>query len=138
MDGALPDASFVSVAAHELGHIAGYCREDEATLIGYVSGLRASDPLARYACALRAYVDLLPVKGKKEAFEALPEMARNDLKKTQEVARKYRNPLVSKLSWTVYNQYLKTQGVEEGVKNYDRGILLFAGAWRKGLTGLPQ
>lgn len=138
VDGALPDATFVSVAAHELGHVAGFCREDEATLIGLVSGLRANDPLARYACALSAYVALLPAKGTKEAFNALPEMARNDLKKAQEISRRYRNPLVTKLSWKVYNKYLQSQGIKEGVKNYDRGILLFAGAWRKGLTALPK
>lgn len=138
VDGALPDASFVSVAAHELGHIAGCCSEDEATLFGFVSGLRAKDPLARYACALDAYMDLVPGKDRKEALEALPGLAREDLKKAQETYARYRVQWFSKASWKVYNKYLQAQGIKEGVQNYSRGITLFTYAWRKGLTALPK
>ena len=138
VDGALPSAAFVSVSAHELGHIAGCCSEDEATLIGFVAGLRAEDPLARYACALDAYMDLVPRDGRKEAMEALPELAREDLKKAHEAHARYRVQWFSKASWKIYNRYLQAQGIKEGVQNYGRGITLFTYAWRKGLTSLPK
>ncbi len=139
VDGGLPDTAFVYVAAHELGHIAGMCKEDEATLIGYVAGLRAADPFARYACALDAYVDLanqLKKEERKAAFDALPEGAREDLKKASEAHKKYRIDWFSRVSWRVYDKYLQSQGIKEGRKNYSRGITLFTYAWRKGLVTL--
>ncbi|HPO15228.1 MAG TPA: DUF3810 family protein [Candidatus Hydrogenedentes bacterium] len=139
VDGGLPDAAFVHVAAHELGHIAGFCKEDEATLIGFVAGLRAGDPFARYACALDAYMDLARQLKKDEyktAIEALPETAREDLKKANDAYKKYRITWFSQISWRVYDKYLQSQGIKEGRKNYSRGITLFTYVWRKGLVTL--
>lgn len=141
VDGGLPDTAFVFVSAHELGHIAGFCKEDEATMIGYVAGLRADDAYARYACALDAYVDLaaqLPTDEWKAARNLLPEAARDDLKKAAEAHEKYRIRWFSRISWRVYNKYLQAQGIKEGTKNYSRGITLFTYAWRKGLVNLPK
>jgi hypothetical protein len=141
VDGALPPAAFVQVAAHELSHIAGINSEAEANLAGYAAGLRADDAFARYAAALDAYTDLarqLPREAMKSAMERLPEQARSDLRAAAEAAMKYRIQWFRKWSWRAYNQYLKSQGIEEGVKNYSRGITLFAWCWRKGLIDLPE
>ena len=141
VDRGLPDTAYVSVGAHELGHIAGFCYEAEATLIGYVAGQRADDPYARYATALDAYMDLanqLPKDDRKKAMDLLPETAREDLKKAAEAHQKYRIQWFSRYSWKVYNKYLQAQGIKEGTKNYSRGITLFTYAWRKGLVNLPD
>lgn len=138
VDGGLPDTAFVYVAAHELGHVAGMCVEAEATLIGFVAGLRASDPFARYAVALDIYRDLYKSLRSSEeikaANEALPEVAREDIVAINEAVRQYRIDWVRNANRKVYTQYLKSQGVSEGMKNYDKGISLFAYAWRKGLV----
>ena len=137
VDKALPDTEFVSSAAHELGHIAGFCAEDEATFVGYISGMQADDKFARYACALNAYMDLIArLKGEnfKKALGALPELARQDLANTDEAYRKYHLAWFSGLTWRAYDRYLYTQGISEGVRNYSRGIMLLVGAWRKGLV----
>ncbi len=135
VDGGLPDTAFVSTGAHELGHIAGMCTEAEATLIGFVSGVRAADPYARYAVALDMYMDLvrqLPGDAMKSAMERLPEIAREDLKKAREAAARYRIEWLQKASWRAYDKYLQAQGIKEGVKNYGRGISLFLFLWRDG------
>lgn len=135
VDGALPDTAFVATGAHELGHIAGMCAEDEATLIGFVAGLRADDAYARYAVAVDIYVDLareLTGDARKAAFDALPEVAREDLKKAREASERYRIQWFQKASWRAYNTYLQSQGIAEGVKNYARGISLFVYLWRDG------
>jgi hypothetical protein len=139
VDGGLPDAAFVFTAAHELGHIAGFCAEDEATFIGYIAGLQAGDRFARYACALEAFADLISRLNGTEArsaLNALPDLARRDLVLSDEAYRKYRIELFSRFGWRAYNKYLQAQGIQEGVKNYSRGILLLSYGWRKGLVKL--
>ena len=141
VDGGLPDAAFVSCAAHEIGHIAGICSEAEANLISYVAGLRADDAFARYAVALRLYTSFarqLKSEQRKAAMEALPEEALEDLRKASEASAKYRFEWLSERSWKVYNKYLQSQGIKEGVKNYARGTALFVFAWRKGLVEIHE
>lgn len=136
VDSALPDATFVSTAAHELGHIAGFCAEDEATFIGHVAGLLADDRFARYACALSAYMDLIGrLKGDefKAAFEVLPPQAKRDLEEARDVYHRYRIDWFGKLTFLLYDRYLKVQGIQDGVQNYSRGIDLLESAWRKGM-----
>lgn len=137
VDGGLPDTAFVQTAAHELGHVAGINVEAEATLIGFVAGLRAQDAYARYAVALDVYMDLaaqLPSADFKAAVELLPKEAQDDLKAAREAAAHYRIDWYRKISWNMYDKYLQSQGIKEGRKNYSRGITLFTYAWRKGLV----
>jgi hypothetical protein len=139
VDRGLPDAAFVFTAAHELGHVAGFCAEDEATFLGYIAGLQAGDRFARYACALEAYADLISRLNGTEArsaLNALPDLARRDLVRSEEAYRKYRIELFSRIGWRAYNKYLQMQGIQEGVKNYSQGILLLSYSWRKGLLKL--
>lgn len=141
VDGALPDTAFVWTGAHELGHIAGLCGEAEATLLGYAAGLRAKDQYARYAVALNLYIDLcdqLASDARKAAFALLPEVARDDLQAAQEACDHYRIDWFRRVSWRLYNTYLQTQGIAEGVKDYSRGVALFTFAWRKGLVEFPK
>ena len=136
VDAGLPDTASVYSAAHELGHIAGFCGEDEASFVGYVAGLHSEDAFARYACALNAYVDLISRLGdskSREAFAVLPEAARQDLKGISEAYRRYHINWFSRLSRRTYNRYLQVQGIKEGIQNYSHGITLLAYAWRKGM-----
>jgi len=137
VDKGLPDTALVYSAAHELGHIAGFCPEDEASFIGWVAGLQAEDKFARYASALSAYSDLMDQLRSdefKKAFAALPESAKEDLRKADEAYRKYRIAWFSRISWRAYNRYLQSQGVHEGVQNYSHGITLLVYASRKGMA----
>ncbi len=137
VDGGLPDTVFVAVAAHELSHIAGICSEAEANLFGYVSGLRADNPYARYAVALDLYRDFARQLNRDEykaAMDLLPKEALDDLLKAQEAAEKYRIKWLREVSWKFYNRYLQSRGIKDGVKNYARGVSLFTFAWRKGLV----
>lgn len=139
-DGAYDDIRFIQVAAHELAHVAGYNRESEATLIGYLAGLRADNALGRYAVALGIYMDLIGrIRNKdayKAAWEALPERAREDVRIGREIGERYRIKIrfLQQAGYHVYDTYLKSQGIEDGMANYSVGLRLFAGAWRAGLA----
>ncbi|MFA7692446.1 MAG: DUF3810 domain-containing protein [Candidatus Hydrogenedentes bacterium] len=141
VDGGLPDTWFVSVGAHELGHIAGVCDEGETNLISYIAGLQADHPYARYAVALTVYVSVanqLTAEERKEAIARLPEQARADIQAAHEAGQKYRIDWFQKWSWRAYNHYLKSQGVREGVRSYGRGTQLLVQAWRSGYLTLPE
>lgn len=141
VDGALPDTWFVSVGAHELGHIAGVCDEGETNLISYIAGLRADDPYARYAVALSIYLGVvrqLKSEDRKTAMDRLPEQAHRDIERTRKAQERYKIDWFQKWSWRAYNQYLKSQGVQEGVRSYGRGTQLLARAWRAGYIDLPE
>ncbi len=141
VDGGLPDTAFVAVAAHELGHIAGVCDEGETNLIGYIAGLRADDPYARYAVALGVYRHVAGQRGPeayRQAVERLPEQAREDMRLAREASIRYRIEWFQKWSWRAYNHYLKSQGVREGVASYGRGAQLLARVWRAGHLELPE
>lgn len=136
VDGGLPEAAMVANAAHELGHLAGFCAEDEASFAGYACGLLADDRFARYACALDAYAAAmrgLESGQRREALDALPDLARQDLREANAAFEKYRVAWISRISWRVYHRYLQAQGIGEGVENYSRGILLLACSWRQGM-----
>ncbi|MCK5860876.1 MAG: DUF3810 family protein [Candidatus Hydrogenedentes bacterium] len=140
VDGGLPDTAFVSVAAHELGHITGICDEGETNLLGYAAGLRAENPYARYTVALGIY-RRIGERSREEwdtAFQRLPEQAQSDLKKAGKASERYRIRWFQQLSWRIYNQYLKSQGVKEGVKSYARGTQLLIRLWRAGHIALPE
>lgn len=140
VDGALDPVTFTRVAAHELGHVAGYNRESEATLMGYLAGLKTEDDLARYAIALEIYLDLIRREPDPEAYrvawEALPLRAREDATRSWEIQDRYRikNRLYQQVGYRAYDTYLKSQGIKEGMVNYSMGLRLFVGAWRDGLT----
>ena len=48
--------------------------------------------------------------------------------------------LVERVGWRVYDSYLRSQGVEEGVRSYSRVIELIVRARRRGVTSpsVPQ
>lgn len=141
-DGAYDPVSFVQVAAHELAHVAGYNRESEATLVGYMAGLASDNDLARYAVALDIYEDLIARIRDKEAYaaawEALPEKAREDIETGNDIVKRYmiRIRFFQRVGYHVYDTYLKSQGIDEGMANYSAGLRLFAGVWRKGLAAM--
>lgn len=136
VDGAIPDTAFIYVAAHELAHTAGINREGEATLYGQIAGLRCDDAYARYCVALDAYKDLARDLDKDDypaAMARLPEATRAELKHIHEVYISYNVKWFSQQSWKVYNKYLQSQGIQEGVKNYSASTKLLVFASRKGL-----
>ncbi|MBI1319235.1 MAG: DUF3810 family protein [Candidatus Hydrogenedens sp.] len=140
VDGGLPDTTFVYVAAHELGHVAGMNAEDEATLAGFAAGMKAKNAYAQYAVALDMYLDLarqLPSEDYKAALALLPQIAKDDLEASRQARAKYHIDWFDRVSWRAYDSYLKAQGVKEGRKSYSKGISLFVFAWRKGLATVP-
>ena len=117
-----------AVLAHEWAHLAGYAPEDEASFVGLVAAMRA-DPASKYSAwlaLLHEVVALLPRDEQQRVLGALAEGPRRD---RSAISRRQlqRVELVARTSWRTYDQYLKTQGVSEGVASYSRVVRLFLG-----------
>lgn len=129
VDGGLPPAARIAVAAHELAHLGGWAREDEAEALGALAAWRAGDPNARYAAALFQTAGLagsLPPVEREALLDSLPPRARDDLRAAARASDAYRNALVARLSRSIYDHYLRAQGVDEGIRSYAAATDLLA------------
>ena len=139
VDGGLPDAAFVSVGAHELAHVAGRCGEAEATFVGVAAALRAEHVFARYAAALFFFVEVMAQlpEAEREALRArLPAVALEDITAARATATRYRSAWLSRVQSIFYDCFLRSQGVDDGVADYDRAVSLFVRAWQGGVIDL--
>lgn len=116
------------VLAHEWGHLAGWAREGEASLVAWVTCLEG-DQTARYSAWLSLYWHLradVPRDALAGLDRALAPGPRRDLVAIR--ARLTRGaPLLRRASWRVYDQFLKANRVPEGIRSYDEIVTLVAG-----------
>jgi len=139
VDAALLDPQWLATCGHELAHLAGYCGEADANLVGFVSGLRAEDAFARYSTALGVFQYTFSSQdsaGYRRDYASLPERAKRDLDAARKLRAEYVVESLSSVSSKVYDQYLKSQGMASGTGDYSRGFRLFVRAWAKGLVSL--
>ena len=121
--------------AHEMAHGCGVTEEGEANFLALLACQASSDPAIRYSGFL-AYWDyaagelasVAPARFK-TLWAGVPEGMKADVRAQRVNWDRYRGPL-EKISRKVYEKYLKTQGIREGLKSYDRFVNLVA-AWKK-------
>ena len=136
LDGGLTSVSKVAVAAHELTHTAGFAQEADTDFLSALAGLHADDPYARYAVALSFFAKTagaLSEEAYNALYDSLPEEAKRDLAEMREVSLRYYRPALARPLSSLYDRYLRSQGVEAGVKDYDRVVTLLVYARRRGL-----
>jgi hypothetical protein len=112
------------VAAHEWAHLAGYADESEASFVGFLTCIRAAAPAA-YSGWLFLYWQINSEVGtddRRQLAAMLGEGPRRDVAAIIERMRKGQVPLLRDAGWRVYDQYLKANRVEEGVRSY--GLVL--------------
>ena len=118
------------VAAHEWAHLGGYADESEASFVGWLTCLRA-DEGAQYSAWLFLYWEIsgvVPTAERAALSAALAAGPRADIAAVASRIRRGQLPQVRAISWTAYDQYLKANRVEEGIRSYDAVITLLARA----------
>lgn len=117
-----------AVLAHEWAHLSGWAPESEASFVGYLAALRAGSS-AEYSAWLdlvsEATNQLQPVT-QRLVLEKLQAGPRRDQAAIRERLKALVQP-VERAAWSTYDQMLKSQGVEEGVRSYSRVIQLLIG-----------
>lgn len=121
--------------AHEMAHGYGITDEGEANFLALLACQASADPAVRYSGFLSywdyAAGELLSAAPSrfKVLWAGVPEGIKADLRALRANWDRYRGPL-EKISRKVYDKYLKSQGINEGMKSYSRFVNLVA-AWKK-------
>jgi hypothetical protein len=118
------------VAAHEWAHLAGYAHEAEANFVGWLTCIRA-DAGARYSGWLFLYWQIaaeVSAPDRTRLAEAVEPGPRGDIEAIAERMRGGQVPLVRTAGWQVYDQYLRANRVESGVRSYSEVVTLILSA----------
>ena len=121
---------------HELSHLKGFMREDEANFVGFLACIRSERPVFRYSGYLLGYIyagnalygadlDLW-----REATAGLDAAAIYDLTKNTEYWGRYKTKL-AEIKEASNDTYLKINHQEDGVKSYGRVVDLMIGYYRQ-------
>ena len=121
------------VMAHEMAHAYGIGGEGDCNFLAYLSCVHSSNPYLQYVGYLYYFRYVAPdyrayrPDEYKEIWANLPDGIKNDLKAIREEMDKYPDILPA-VRDAAYNTYLKAQGIDDGIKNYDR-VTMLAHAW---------
>jgi hypothetical protein len=116
--------------AHEWAHLAGYANESEANFVAWLTCLDA-DGAAQYSGWIEAFryavVSLaLPRDEWRALHQRLAPEVLGDLRAINERLGRA-DPAVSGFARHVYDSYLRSQGVEEGIASYGAMLRLMVG-----------
>jgi hypothetical protein len=121
--------------AHEMAHGYGLTDEGDANFLGFLACAASDDPFIRYSGFLSywgyAAGDLSrAAPGEfRSLWSGLPAGMKADIQAVRESWSRYRGA-IARVSGRIYERYLRSQGVREGMRSYDRFVNLVA-AWTK-------
>jgi hypothetical protein len=137
IDPGLHPVQWPYVLTHELAHGYGFGDEGSCNFLAYVALVEEENPAIAYAGHLN-YWRTLAIQYRRyepDAYDQLrsnlPQGIQNDLNGINQAMQRYPD-LVPGLQYQMYDAYLKTQGIKEGMLNYNRVIMLVR-AWREAL-----
>ncbi len=120
--------------AHEMAHGYGFCEEGTANFLAYLTCLSSHNPLIQYSGCYHYFMyissDLYRVSSQEYStlLKQCPPDVSADVRAIQQNWARYRGFLME-LGQVVNDVYLKGQGIKEGVKSYNRLLVLVA-AWK--------
>ncbi len=121
--------------AHELSHGYGFTDEGTCNFLAYLACIRSDDPYIRYSGELTYWRYVFSALRQKNRSSYLltrahiPQAIHNDLVAIKDAMARYPDRLQG-LQASLYDGYLKTQGIKSGMDSYEN-IVQLAIAWRK-------
>lgn len=121
--------------SHEFAHGYGFTDEGTCNFLAYLACIKSDNPFFRYSGHLSYWRYLASSyrrndrEGYSEYFKTLPKGMVEDLYAMEENSDKYPD-ILPKFRNAVYDTYLKTQGIKEGLVNYNR-IVMLVKSWRE-------
>lgn len=132
----IPKISIPSTMCHELAHLRGHMREDEANYIAYLACAQSGDPEFIYSGLMLAYAHTSSALYREDAelchsiIGGLSEDVKNDINEKNEYWKKYEGP-VAEISDKINDLYLKANDQQDGVKSYGRMVDLLLAEFRQ-------
>ena len=127
-----PDYTIPFTSAHEMAHQRGFARENEANFVAYLVCCESEDAYIRYSGFLNMFEYItnslyaLSPKDYYDLFYSLDIKVRCEMAEYGKFFEKYRDSTASKVSGTINDNYLKSQGIEDGEKSYGMVVDLAA------------
>ena len=131
VEGSLPILMKGFVAAHELAHASGITGEGEANFAAWLSLGNCGDPYLEYAAAYIIWRQVAKPLNKKLSSKELEKLAASipiELRRDRRaiyLALNQEQPWYPELSNQFNDTYLKIQGVESGVDDYNKFLELY-------------
>ncbi|NLM34585.1 MAG: DUF3810 domain-containing protein [Clostridiales bacterium] len=129
------DFMLPATTTHEMAHQRGFAREDEANYIAYLACTANDDPQFKYSGVMLALIYSMNALADVD-FEAYKDLVgkyspgmRRDLIDNNEFWAQYEGK-VEKISNSINNTYLKTNGQKDGVQSYGRMVDLLLAEYR--------
>lgn len=123
----MPDYNIPHTVCHELSHLRGFMREDEANFIGYLACIGSDNEAFRYSGYLTGWVYATNALAKTDAIayqeicHLLDQRAWEDLRHNNEFWRRYEGK-AAEVANQMNNTYLKMNSQSDGVKSYGRMV----------------
>ena len=136
----MPPYNIPHTICHELSHLKGFMREDEANFIGYMACIGSDDPEFRYSGYLTGwvYAGNALAKADMDAYirlhQKLPPEAVVDLAYNNAYWNHF-DGKVAEASTRMNDTYLKMQNQTDGVKSYGRMVDLMLAYYAESLAG---
>ncbi|MDR1194733.1 MAG: DUF3810 domain-containing protein [Peptococcaceae bacterium] len=138
----MPDQDIPFTLCHELAHVSGFAREEEANFIAYLACLRSDSPDFRYSARYHALSYVLNALSRQltaeeyaAAYGALPAGLRRDFAYSADYWRRFRGK-TSEIYQRANDYFLKANGQREGMRSYGRMVdLLLAYYKERGQIG---
>ncbi len=138
VDTDVPDYSIGSTMCHELAHLRGFIREDEANYISYLACMASEDKELQYSGTMLALIyagnALAGEDGDMYAdiwFSHYSEEVRSDLIAGSEYWKQFEKTVVSETTEALNDSYLKANDQPEGTKTYGKVVDLLLAEYKK-------
>lgn len=134
---AMTDYNIPHTICHELSHLRGFMREDEANFIGYLACIKSDKKIFQYSGYLTGWIYAgnalagQDVDSYRELYGKLHPQAVEDLRENSRFWNQYEGK-VAEVSSQVNDTYLKINDQKEGVKTYGRMVDLMLAYHREG------
>lgn len=132
----VPDYSIPATMCHEMAHLRGFMKEDEANFIAYLVCSNSDNPVLQYSGLMLAlsYVDDQLYSQSPEDYEKVQAVytagMKADLREEHYYWVKFEDTAISAASNTVNDNYLKANNQSDGVKSYGRMVDLLLAEYK--------
>lgn len=133
----VPDYSIASTMCHELAHLRGFIREDEANFIAYLACLASDVPAIQYSGLMEALIlsgNALFKKNSDRFYELrgrYDEGVSRDLADNSKYWQQFHDTKISRTTEKLNDTYLKANNQSDGVQSYGRMVDLLLAEERK-------
>ena len=123
----IPSYNLPLTVCHELSHLRGFMREDEANFIAYLACESSGNAAFRYSSAMLAFLyagnALAGADGTEYArlVQSLPDVVRADYRANNDYWQQFATP-IAEISDKINDGYLKANNQTDGVQSYGRMV----------------